>query len=148
MHSSSYYRPHSSPYKAPSKSANTYEMFNNNRSRSNLHDICDETWPLDEVIEKIDIKSDSEDDLNYYRNQQQSRNSRQSPQQQYNLTNYSSRKYAFDSPNQTFSDRYSSNSNYNNNNKLWNNPRNYDFSPKYSAPIDTDKWYKVNTHGK
>lgn len=77
MHSSNFYRNYgssTSPYKAPSKSANTFESSigggGHNRSRSNLHDIAsspyDETWPLDEVINKIDIKSDSEDDFGVY----------------------------------------------------------------------------------
>lgn len=78
MHSSNFYRNYgtsSSPYKVPpSKSANTFETSigsgSHNRSRSNLHDSStyhDETWPLDEVINKIDIKtSDSEDDFGVY----------------------------------------------------------------------------------
>lgn len=61
------HRYNTSPYKAPSRNANVYES-SHNRSQVNLDDICDETWPLDEVIEKVDIKSDSEDDYNYNKN--------------------------------------------------------------------------------
>lgn len=66
---SSYTPKYYDSYKAPSRNANTYES-NHNRSRVNIDEICEETWPLDEVIQKVDIKSDSEDDFNYSKNLQ------------------------------------------------------------------------------
>lgn len=49
-------------YKPPSKSANYESPSVANRSRSNFDEMYDETWPLDEVINKIDIKTDEETD--------------------------------------------------------------------------------------
>lgn len=54
-------------YKAPSKSANSHDN-GSCRSQVNLGKVCDETWPLDEVINKIELKSDSDDEYNYNRN--------------------------------------------------------------------------------
>lgn len=52
---------YSASFKAPSKNANNmgYEL-KTNRFRSNIidNDICDETWPLDEVINKIEQRDE------------------------------------------------------------------------------------------
>ncbi|KAH7646444.1 hypothetical protein HUG17_1982 [Dermatophagoides farinae] len=61
-----------SSFRAPSRDANNqydsnyqqqqHHFGSINRSRSNFGEICDETWPLDEVINKIELKSDSDDE--------------------------------------------------------------------------------------
>lgn len=123
MYSSNHYR---SPYKAPSRSANTYEYGNPNRSRTNLNDSCDETWPLDEVINKIDVRSDSEDDFHYNRNYSWNRGT-----DQYTPRNTS----AADTIYSAFPDH---------NRQSWNTRR--DYSPKRSPLDSNSKWPKSTAY--
>lgn len=136
MHSSNFYRNYSSPYKAPSKSANTYDA-SSNRSRSNLNELYDETWPLDEVIDKIDIKSDSEDDLSYSRGP----------------TSHSwNHRGALHTPDR-YSSRHASSdrvySAFPSSSKPWSSARRYDLSPKRESHLETsNKWNKGSSYGK
>src|SRR6218665_2743579 len=60
MYTQNYYHSSTSPYRAPSKNANSYDY---GRYKSGNHEFGNETWPLDEVIDKIDLKSESDYDL-------------------------------------------------------------------------------------
>ncbi|KPM05410.1 hypothetical protein QR98_0038720 [Sarcoptes scabiei] len=64
------YTSSSSTFKAPSRNANSFDSKSNHRSsrKNHIDDVCDETWPLDEVINRIELKSDisdNEDDQRY-----------------------------------------------------------------------------------
>lgn len=61
--SSKHHQSSLSSFRSPSKDANSSQSsYNNRKQHSNFGEICDETWPLDDVINKIELKTDSDDD--------------------------------------------------------------------------------------